>query len=645
MRWFDVENRSVSILHLLEQKQKVTNDILVEKLKVSLKTIQNDIRQLNGTLRGVAVIEGRHGAYKLYILNEERYRRARSDLEMQNACFEVPQMRMSFIIDTLMHCDQPYLIDELAYAMSIGRSTILADIKKLKKILALHNLSIVGKTNSGIYLKGEELNLRFFVLENNFNVIYDKDFLDKDIVEAIRGQAAAWHLDAMTIDFFLKFLTITLDRAFNNHPVTFQDQKYQELLKNPCYSMVEQITAHIGSKLSISFPVEEKIFLTIPFSGMRTPYDISGVENHVDVSDEVLEMVEEIMCRIRQETGLTVKIGNEGALEEFIYHIYFMTNRLRYGIHLHNPMVSSMKEKFSVAYRVAAMAGQVIEEKLGTPLAEDEIGFLAAYFEIFLSERAEAASVAYRVAVICGTGRATARLVMKQLRRVFDSNTDLVICNDDASLGGKTLDTFDLVVSTVSADYDTTTPVILVDEIFDEESLRKNIDRVRHTKKLNIPLIRGVESVLLSLLDEDTFFVLNPEKDYQDNVHDMIDVLTKRGLVDDAFKKRIDEREAKSTMVFDEEVAFPHGYQTCSGKTVVCVGVFPQTMKTGENNALKIIFLVALPQGKEDDIVLVQVYDEIIAISSDKKLVRDLSQIKNYHDFLMYFIKSCDLFG
>ncbi len=213
------------ILKTLEQKGKVTMDVLVGKMGVSSKTVQNDIKAINVAMKQWAVIDCRHGMYKLYITDEGQYRRVRNDIEKQNACFESPQMRMSFIVDTLMNSDQPYLIDELAYA--------------------------------------------------------------------------------------------------------------------------------IEANLHITLPTNERLFLTIPFVGMRTPYDISGIENHVVVSGEVLELVDIIFAQIRQETGLGIKIQDEGALEEFIYHLYFMTNRMRYGFKLHNPMVKSMKEKFGVAYRMA----------------------------------------------------------------------------------------------------------------------------------------------------------------------------------------------------------------------------------------------------------------------------------------------------
>lgn len=642
MRWFDVDNRSTKILGLLEQRQVASSELLVEKLEVSAKTVKNDIRDLNEQLEGCAVIDLKQGVYKLYITDLEKYRRVKNDIEKQNSYFESPQMRMSFIVDTLMNSDSPYLMDELAYAMNIGRSTLVGDIKKLKEILSLYHLQIVGKTNTGLVLKGEELNLRFFILENNYSIIYDEDFLDDDVVDIVRDETSVYQMDSMTLTHFLKFLTLSLDRLLHDHPVHFSDDKYQELLTDFSYQLVNRITKKIEDSLHVEIPVEERLFLTIPFVGMRTPTVIDGIEDQVQISDEVINLVQEIITRIQQEMGLTVKFTE--VLDEFIYHIYFMLNRLRYGFRLHNPMVRDIQEKYGMAYKMAVLAREVIEEKMQVSLTQDEVGFLAAYFEIFISEQRIAQKQNYTVAIVCGGGRAAARLVLNQLKSIFDSNTSLDMYSD-SQVEDEALDQHDLVISTVRMEFHTVTPVIYLDEIFDEAVLKKRIDSVRYIKKLNIPLLQGMESLLLSILDENTFFVLDSGLSYEENVHVMIDRLCERGYVDDAFKRRIDERESKSSMVFDDSVAFPHGYQFKNDKVVISVGVLHEGIKTGKYRDLKIIFLVALPEGNEDDTVLVQIYDELIAISNNKEVVDAVSKVDSYQDFLMYFIKSCELFG
>lgn len=64
-----------------------------------------------------------------------------------------------------------------------------------------------------------------------------------------------------------------------------------------------------------------------------------------------------------------------------------MINRLKYGFHIYNPMVDDFKNKYSVAYKMAEIAKGVLEERVGIEMTEDEMGFLAAYFGVFLLEQ------------------------------------------------------------------------------------------------------------------------------------------------------------------------------------------------------------------------------------------------------------------
>ena len=64
-----------------------------------------------------------------------------------------------------------------------------------------------------------------------------------------------------------------------------------------------------------------------------------------------------------------------------------MINRLKYGFHIYNPMVDDIKNKYSVAYKMAEIGKEVLEERAHIKMTEDEMGFLAAYFGVFLVEQ------------------------------------------------------------------------------------------------------------------------------------------------------------------------------------------------------------------------------------------------------------------
>ena len=276
-------------------------------------------------------------------------------------------------------------------------------------------------------------------------------------------------------------------------------------------------------------------------------------------------------------------------------------------------------------------------------MTQDEVGFIAAYFGVFISEQQIEKNKTYKVAVICGTGRVTARLVASQLKGIFDANTVIDLYSDSA-VTGETLDKYNLVLSTVQTKFNTTATVMYLEKIFDEEALKKRIKSIKYIDKLDMPSLQGMDSILLSILDEDTFFILDSELSYKENIDYMIDTLYSRGYVDDGFKERIRKREEKSTMDFNEVMTFPHTINYENDQIVISLGIFPEEIKIGKNNKTKIVFLVGLPEKTNDDIILVKLYDEIIAIANDKNAVDAISKVRNYKELILYFTKENDIF-
>lgn len=639
MKYFYTENRSIKILQLIERRHSISIDTIAEKFEVSSKTVKNDIKELNSILKGSAFIDNKQGIYKIYVINKTKFEEIKNSIYNQKEFLNSPQRRVAFILYKLMNSEEPYLIDDLASEMNAGRTTVTSDLKKMREILADYKLSIVGKTNNGITLKGSELNIRFLILENFYEMIYEEYELDEDIVELVKDVTGKYQFDTATFNSFMHSLTISLDRLLNDHTINTLSEKYGELLRSWEFTIVNTIADEIERRLGISIPIKERLFLALPIIGMNTPTNIEEISEHVEITEEVSSLVTKILELIKDEMGLNITFND--ILKDFVYHMAFLVNRLKYGVNIRNPIVDEIKKKYKVAYKMAELARDVIEKSLQVEMTQDEVGFIAAYFGVFISEHEAEKSKIYKVAVICGTGRVTARLVKSQLKGIFDENT-VIDLYSDSTVTGKTLDNYNLVLSTVQTKFNTRTTVIYLEKIFDEEELKKRIKSTKYIDKLEMPSMQGMDSVLLSILSEDTFFILNNELSYEENVDYMIDNLYLKGYVDEGFKERIRKREEKSTMKFNEFIAFPHTINYGDDEIVVSLGMFPE--KIGENNQQKLVFLVGLPENIRDDTLLVKIYDEIIAIANDKNTARAISKVKSYKELIFHFTKENDIF-
>lgn len=644
MRWFDTDSRTFKILKLLEQRRGWDAKALAEKLGVSPKTVSNDIAALNDSLGDSALIEQNKGIYELYYFDLNNYKLHREALRKPGSDFEYPQMRMTYMVDMLMNSKEPCLTDEFAYRMNVSRSTVISDLKKLKEILAVYNLKIVGKPNTGLTLEGDELNLRYFVMENNYEVIYDEDVLDCDIRELFEKRIEEHGLEKVTADYLEQFMTVMLDRWLNDHPLHFRHKRFFALKDSRFFAFTDSLCDAIGERLGISIPLEERLFLTIPLAGMRTPMELDENEAQADITPETVALAQHIIEAIKMEMGLSFSFTE--ALEEFIYHLHFMTNRARYGFHIHNPAADEIRGKYGTSARMADIAADVILKETGLTVNIDEKGFLTAYFEVFTAEQRGADKRGYHIAVLTGSGGAVKRLLLHQLKHVLDDSVTIDMLTDHG--GSLDLTGYDLFITTVqdaAKRLNTPTPVIVIDEIFNEDMLCQKIDTLRYLNKLDIPTNTGTRSVLLTLLNESRFFRFDPSVSYRDAAVKMAEKLSTEGLADSGFAERLCKRMNVSDMRFDDDIAFPHVYQTLSEHPCAAIGIYTSPATDESCPGLKLIILSGLPQKTKEDTTLIRLYDEIVMVADSKPAVNHLQTCTSYKEMLRYFITENNLFG
>ena len=420
--YFNNDNRICKILQILEHKRSASLEYLEKKLNVSAKSIKNDIKELNEIFDGNALIQFKLGKYKLYVLEYKQFERIKENLYLHDDFFNSPKKRMAYVIKRLMNDENPVLTEDLAFEMSIGRTTLVGDLKKIREALEKYNIKIVGKTNTGLKLQGEEIDIRLFVLENLYEEIYKDHALDYDVKEELDKIFLDLKLEGSTRKQIIKFLTVLIDRLVNGHSIDELNETYEDLIYTDQINVSNNISDRIEKIFGIKIPDNERVFMTLPIVGMRTPMDIDRVKN-LEITEEVIDLVLDIIKLIKLEMNITITPGN--LLDEFTYHISFMLNRLKYGIKIKNPVLDEIKEKYMVPYKLAELTKILIEDRTKKKVSKDELGFLAVYFSVFISENSYEQNKLCSIAIVCGTGKITARIIAAQLRRIVDIDTRL----------------------------------------------------------------------------------------------------------------------------------------------------------------------------------------------------------------------------
>lgn len=627
------DSRIAQILEIMELRRTARPESLADKLKVGAKTIKNDMKELNRLLEGSALVEYVSGRYALFILDERTFREKKQTVYSQNDYMNSPSKRYGYILNRLMHEEGAVLIDDLADEICVGRTTINGDLKKLREMLESYQVGIVGRTNTGIRLEGDELSIRLLVLEQMYDRVFESFLLDDDLESMVNEYCQEYGLDYMTTQYFMRSYTVMIDRVLNDHPLNSLQEKYHELEQTTAYRFAEKIVTRTMEMFQVRIPMEEILFLSLPIAGMRTPMNRED-KQVLEISEEVAELVVKILNRIAYD--MNFHISPTDLLDDFVYHINFMLNRLKYRFYIRNYALAEIRERYPLAYKMAEVAKKVIEEQTSFAVTDDELGFLASYFSLFLEEQHYKNRKVFRVGIVCAQGAISGKLIQVRLEKMMSDQTEFELLSEKEA---EDREDFDLLIST-SRNYESdAVPVICLGEFFDEVEVLRQIERLKYMGNLEVSMKTGIHSLIATILEPEHFYVLGPELSYLEAVLYMIDCLTEEGALEADFKEAFLKREKKSTMLFDERIGFPH-LQYPGEKIVLAVGAADRA-----GSGVRFILLLALPKDSElNDDILIHIYNELLVISSDETLTEEIAKLKSGSEFVLYMIRKNELF-
>ncbi|MFT4296096.1 MAG: PRD domain-containing protein [Micropruina sp.] len=630
-------NRRAEILLHLERRLSAPPEILMRRLDVGARTIANDVQDLNTVLAGAASVRLDKGRYRLWVIDRERYAQLRGELVDPAHSFNDPMTRVGYALSRLIRADVPVLTEDLAREMSIGRSTAIVDLARLREQAAPYGIRVLGRPHAGLELDADEFAVRLLVLGEHYETVYAGYPLDDELARPLDDAVAEFQLGVRIAEEIRRWYTVMLDRALTGHGLEHLPEAYHRVTELPAYDFGRRVTDAVQASIQIDLHPAEAVFLALPLAGMHTPRDESRLARF-PVADEIPGLVQRILDQISVEMG--IRIPPTALLKEFVHHLTFMVNRLRFRVPSAEVAAADLRTAYPVAFRMASIASTIIERDLELTITDDELGFIASYFQVFLEERKTSSTPAYRVAVVTPVGRVSARLLQLQLAKILAETTQYTLLSLDEAFP-ETLNTFDLVVSTTAQPLHTSSALIQLAEVFDPDELLGHINRLRFDQQAAIPLGASSRSLLATLLGRDRFVVLDPAASYRQNLDAMIDRLVELDLVDEEFRTALHERESRASMALDPYIAFPHATLPGHAERIVfALGAIPRD--AGEPG-LRMIVLMGVPEKADyDDTVLVDVYDEIIRLAADHPHLDQLCRLNSYEQVFLHLTSKPD---
>ncbi len=256
------------------------------------------------------------------------------------------------------------------------------------------------------------------------------------------------HSDAV----FALFLAVSVARIQNGHGVAMETGLHRSVMDHPIAASVADILPSLEKLAGTSVPDKELAAITEYLLGLdaldTAQPDAAAIGS--DLVDRLMGIVGK-----RLHTALTEDQELRRGLSS---HLERLGVRLRYGLPIHNPLLSEVRERYPEVHAVAAEMAELVESAMQVPIVEDEVGFVTMYVSGAL-ERARLRP-RHRALVVCPSGMAMAWVLVSRIKAEFPQ-LDLVEVLSERGYEELAHKQFDLVISTVPL-VENEVPVVVV---------------------------------------------------------------------------------------------------------------------------------------------------------------------------------------
>jgi lichenan operon transcriptional antiterminator len=642
-----IHTRLVSILReLMAARNPLTSEYLANNIQVTSRTIRTDMKDLEFILsKSGAVIKSVRGKGYELIIQEDQLFRSFLQKIFENKPREsgfipiLPGERVQYVIRRLLLTNQFVKLEELAEEMYISKSTIQNDLKDVKKILQQYDIFLEKRPNYGLKLIGDELKLRFCMSEYLFNRSQTElDMINERILilppeemSAIRRiileqiKEYQINLSDISLSNLIIHIAIACVRIRHGNYVSLYPEELKDILKQKEYIVASNIVSRIEKALDVLFPKTEIAYITIHLLGNKIAVqpNISEkeIQSFVDVED--YELIVKILDSIENKLKLGIKHDKE-LIVGIALHIKPAINRYRYGMNLRNPLLDAIKASYPIAFEAGIIAGMVIKQEVGIDINENEIGYLAIHIGAAL-ERSKMNKQVKRCIIVCASGIGSATLLKYKLIAEFGSKLEIAGTTEYYKLHEIPLHTIDFIISTIPISESLPIPIIEVNTIFGGNDF----------EKIANALIADKEQTL-EYTKKELVFLQQRLETKEEVISFLSERLQSLGLVDETFREAVLEREAVAPTSFGNLVAIPHPIIPKTNSTFWAVCTLQKPIDWGGK---KVRFVCMLCVEKDSTTDLKKMYDLLLKVVDNEKLVQQLVKCETYNELLHIFLK------
>ena len=635
-----IDSQDLSILHEIAFRNQRSTAELESKFLLTRRQITYSIKKINELLS-----EGNQDLVKVasseLILNSriEKYlQNYLLKMEFFSDVYHSKENRQLMILLTLS-CSLEYLsLDHLILMLDSSRSTVVNDLKEVKRKLQKNDIKVGYTRIKGYFLNGDEADIRYLVmktvitflhqdngefflesfLKNQLNIDYSE--IEEKILEA-SAQYNITFFENKLKEFTYCFILLSQ---------RFKYERSQKMISDfiDHQSNEYQFSLHICNFFQIE--LSENIFYIAAWI-----LGLSAGNIDLRTSDQpmIVKIIQRLIARFESLSG--IRFLDKDAVTRRLYeHFRPSYYRLFYHLPIINPLALKIQEEYPEMYSLVNEAIRPLQPLFDRELPTDEIAFLTVHFAASAFEEQEEQVKRNRGLILCPNGIGTSIILQKELESLFPSIEFIVqdfrkkISSESFDIVFTTTITTDMlsmkipfiVVNPIMTSKEKFELIGRVYEILSDETLldskladalkvvKKYVTREQYEKIENELLIQadvnhsriiieeGGEYPLLSEITNKDLVKLQVEAtNWEEAIRNSTDVLVSTGIATPSYIDGMIQttKETGPYIVITKHVALPHARPEEGAKKI---GISIATLKTPvvfgnkENDPVKYIF-------------------------------------------------------
>lgn len=607
-----LDNHARLIEYLAQAEAWVTAAELADKLGVTTRSVRSYVTAVKFSALPLEVIESATTGYRL---NRETYAEFLRNASTREA--ERPRDRQYHLVRRLGDSPEGVDIYALAESFFVSESTIEADLRKIKTVIAESGLTLTRR-GALVILAGSEPNLRR-LLSKMFRDEETQGFLELASIQRefessdLRSfktsllellDSHGYFVNEYGINHVLLHVAIAADRTSPTSPeLTSQAPEFTN-------ELAALIAAHFSVNLAREDLAEIENLLTT-----RVITRAADADDALDIDlEHLIARVRKIVRHVGEE--YLVDLDDDDFIMRLSLHVRNLILRAQDFSYSRNPMTRSIKTTYPMIYELAVFIAAEVQRTESITIHDDEISYIALHVGSHL-ERQSKREVRLTAALVCPNYHDLHVILRERIEAVLGDELQLriVITRTDVDLAELSTD---LVLTTIDlrsfADN-----VVLIQPFLTEtdiDNIRKTIGRVRRLRRR-----RELTDELLRFFDP-TLFLRNFTAPSEEA---MIAALGSRmidaGVIDQSYITGAIERERMSSTAFTDTLAVPHAMTMNAHRTAISIVINETPMPWGENRVNVIALIAFSAAGRA---TFQTVFDQFVTVFSDRDYVQQL---------------------